>query len=47
MGYAKTVLEYKCAHAGIVFKAVNEVYTTQTCSNGGALPDLRPKGMTV
>jgi len=28
----KTMLEYKCAHAGIVFKEVNESYTTVTCS---------------
>jgi len=41
----KTMLEYKCAHAGIVFKAVNEAYTTQTCSNCGALPDSRPRGI--
>ena len=41
----KTMLEYKCDHAGIVFKEVNEAYTTQTCSNCGALPDERPKGI--
>jgi len=40
----KTMLEYKCDGAGIVFKVVNEAYTTQTCSNCGALPDSRPKG---
>ena len=31
----KTMLEYKSAHAGIVFeevKGVNEAYTTVTCS---------------
>ncbi|TWH77125.1 IS605 OrfB family transposase [Azomonas agilis] len=44
-GLLKTMLEYKCAGAGIVFKAVNEAYTTQTCSNCGALPDSRPKGI--
>ncbi|TWH76710.1 IS605 OrfB family transposase [Azomonas agilis] len=44
-GMLKTMLEYKCAGAGIVFKAVNEAYTTQTCSNCGALPDSRPKGI--
>jgi len=27
----KTLLEYKSAHAGIVFEEVNEAYTTQTC----------------
>ncbi|MGP9552460.1 zinc ribbon domain-containing protein, partial [Halomonas sp. AOP42-D1-22] len=41
----KTMLDYKCAHAGIVFKEVNESYTTQTCSNCGALPDSRPRGI--
>ena len=28
----KTMLEYKSAHAGIVFEEVNEAYTTVTCS---------------
>jgi len=41
----KTMLEYKCDHAGTVFKEVNEAYTTQTCSNCGALPKERPKGI--
>ncbi len=41
----KTMLDYKCAHAGIVFKEVNESYTTQTCSSCGALPDSRPRGI--
>jgi IS605 OrfB family transposase len=31
-GQLKTMLDYKCAHAGIVFKEVNEAYTTVTCS---------------
>ena len=31
-GMFKTMLEYKCAHAGIVFEVVNEAYTTVTCS---------------
>ena len=44
-GQLKTMLEYKCAHAGIVFKEVNEAYTTQTCSNCGTLPESRPKGI--
>ncbi len=42
----KTMLEYKCAGAGIVFKEVNESYTTQTCSSCGCLPDSRPRGIT-
>lgn len=33
----KTMLAYKCAHAGIVFKEVNEAYTTRTCSSCGSL----------
>ncbi|HKM36214.1 MAG TPA: transposase [Thiopseudomonas sp.] len=44
-GQLKTMLDYKCDHAGIVFKEVNEAYTTQTCSSCGALPDSRPKGI--
>lgn len=40
----KTMLEYKCAHAGIVFKEVNESYTTQTCSCCGCISDSSPKG---
>ncbi|WP_292254595.1 transposase [Marinospirillum sp.] len=39
------MLEYKCDHAGIVFKEVNEAYTTQTCSNCGSRPDSSPKGL--
>ncbi len=31
-GMFKTMLEYKCAHAGVVFEVVNEAYTTVTCS---------------
>lgn len=41
----KTMLEYKCDHAGIGFKEIGEAYTTQTCSSCGALPDSRPKGI--
>ncbi len=40
----KTLLEYKSAHAGIVFEEVNEAYTTQTCSCCGSIPDSSPKG---
>lgn len=35
-GQLKTMLEYKCAHAGVVFEVVNEAYTTQTCSSCGS-----------
>lgn len=44
-GQLKTMLAYKCAHAGIVFRVVNEAYTTQTCSCCGALPASRPRGI--
>ncbi|MFD1693426.1 RNA-guided endonuclease InsQ/TnpB family protein [Azotobacter chroococcum] len=44
-GQLKTLLEYKCAHAGIVFRVVDERYTSQACSNCGCLPDSRPKGI--
>lgn len=40
----KTMLEYKCAHAGVVFEAINEAYSTQTCSCCGALVPSSPKG---
>ncbi|WP_233093869.1 RNA-guided endonuclease TnpB family protein [Azotobacter chroococcum] len=36
-GQLKTLLEYKCAHAGIVFREVGEAYTTRTCSSCGSL----------
>jgi putative transposase len=45
-GMMKTILEYKCAHAGIVYDEVNEAYTTQTCSCCGVIPDSSPKGRT-
>lgn len=45
-GILKTMLEYKCDHAGIVFEEVNESYTTQTCSSCGEIPDSSPKGRT-
>ncbi len=43
-GMLKTMLEYKCDHAGIVFEEVNESYTTQTCSSCGVIPASSPKG---
>ncbi|WP_299011163.1 transposase [uncultured Shewanella sp.] len=42
-GMLKTMLEYKCDHAGIVFEEVNEAYTTQTCSCCGSRQNS-PKG---
>jgi transposase len=41
----KTMLKYKCDHAGIVFKVIDESYTTQACSSCGALPGSRPRGI--
>ncbi|WP_257283695.1 transposase [Endozoicomonas sp. SESOKO1] len=43
-GMLKTMLEYKCDHAGIVFEEVNEAYSTQTCSCCGCISDSSPKG---
>ncbi|XUO84648.1 transposase [Halomonas sp. KM007] len=40
----KTMLEYKCDSAGIVFKEVNESYTTQACSSCGCISVSSPKG---
>lgn len=35
-GLLRTMLEYKCAHAGIIYQSINEAYTTQTCSCCGS-----------
>ena len=40
----KTMLEYKCSHAGVVFEVVDESHTTQTCSCCGSIPASSPKG---
>lgn len=40
----KTMLEYKCHQAGVVFEEVNEAYTTQICSCCGSNPSSSPKG---
>jgi putative transposase len=42
-GTLKTMLEYKCDHAGVVFEEINEAYTTQTCSSCGSRQNS-PKG---
>lgn len=42
----KTLLEYKCDHAGSVFEEINERYTTQMCSCCGEIPASSPKGRT-
>lgn len=39
----KTMLEYKSHQAGVIFKVVNESYTTQTCSVCGVIAG--PKGL--
>ena len=39
----KTMLEYKCKRAGVVYAEVNEAYTTQTCSQCGSVEG--PKGV--
>ncbi|HYW77135.1 MAG TPA: transposase [Gammaproteobacteria bacterium] len=44
-GQLKSMLAYKCDHAGIEFKEVNERYTTQSCSSCGQRPDSRPRGI--
>jgi IS605 OrfB family transposase len=40
----KTILEYKCDYAGVVFEVINEAYTTQICSDCGVISDNSPKG---
>jgi len=40
----KTLLSYKCEHAGGVFLEVDERYTTQACSCCGAISPNSPKG---
>lgn len=43
-GMLKTMLEYKCDHAGVTFMEVNEAYSTQACSCCGSIGDSSPKG---
>jgi putative transposase len=45
-GQLKMMLGYKCDHAGIMFKVVNERNTTQTCSSCKQLPASRPRSIT-
>jgi IS605 OrfB family transposase len=35
----RTMLQYKCAHAGVWFAEVDEAFSTQTCSVCGAIHD--------
>lgn len=43
-GSLKTMLEYKCDHAGVVFEEIDEAHSTQSCSCCGAVPASSPKG---
>ncbi|MCU5781421.1 transposase [Alcanivorax balearicus MACL04] len=43
-GQLKTMLEYKCDHAGIVFQEVREAYPSRTCSSCGSLSG--PQGVS-
>ena len=43
-GILKSMLEYKCRWADVVFGEVNEAYTTQTCSCCGSISSSSPKG---
>lgn len=41
----RSQLAYKAVRHGAWFEEVSESFTTQTCSDCGALPDSRPKGI--
>jgi IS605 OrfB family transposase len=41
----RSKLAYKAVKHGAWFEEVNESFTSQVCSNCGALPDSRPKGI--
>ena len=41
----RTMLRYKSIGAGVLFKEVNEKYTTQICSCCGIISRDSPKGM--
>ena len=41
----KTMLKYKSQQAGVWYEEVNEAYSTQVCSDCGAMPEQRPKGI--
>lgn len=45
-GSFKTMLEYKCHEAGVVYLEVNEYLTTRTCSGCLEIPDSSPSGRT-
>lgn len=44
-GMTKSILEYKCDHADVVFEVVDEAFTSQVCSSCGCIPSNSPKGM--
>ena len=41
----KKQLRYKAIRHAVVFKEIDESYSSQTCSNCGSLPDSRPRGI--
>ena len=41
----KSQLKSKASRHGVVYKEVNESFTTQTCSQCGAIPPESPKGI--
>jgi IS605 OrfB family transposase len=43
----RKMLAYKAVRHGARYVEVDERFTTQTCSNCGALPDSRPRGIAV
>lgn len=43
-GSLKTMLEYKCDHAGVVFEEIDEAFSTQSCSCCGSIAVSSPKG---
>ena len=43
-GSLRTMLEYKCDHANVVYAEINESFTTQTCSCCGAISANSPMG---
>lgn len=45
-GLLKTMLEYKCRWAGVIFDVVDERFSTQICSSCGCIPPNSPKGRT-
>lgn len=40
----RNMLEYKAIRHQVIFREVNEAFSTQTCSCCGAIPDSSPKG---